>query len=142
MGKQELENLANLGDLKREPGTRAEFDGMINAARNRLADAQDEKLSPESRFDLAYNAAHGFALAALRQNGYRPDRKRYIVFQALTHTVGRAPAVARVFSKCHDLRNLAEYEGDTEVDPQLLRELLRHTVDLEKAVLALEPPAK
>ena len=142
MGKQELENLANLGDLKREPGARAEFDGMINAARNRIADAQDEKLSPESRFDLAYNAAHGFALAALRQNGYRPDRKRYIVFQALTHTVGMAPAVARVFSKCHDLRNLAEYEGDTEVDPQLLQELLRHTVDLEKAVLALKPPAK
>ena len=142
MGKQELENLANLGDLKREPGARAEFDGMIHAARNRLADAHDGKLSPESRFDLAYNAAHGFALAALRQNGYRPDRKRYIVFQALTHTVGMAPAVARVFSKCHDLRNLAEYEGDTEVDHQLLQELLRHTVDLEKAVLALERPAK
>ena len=94
------------------------------------------------RFDLAYNAAHGFALAALRQNGYRPDRKRYIVFQALTHTVSMTPSVVRIFSRCHDLRNLAEYQGDTEVDPQLLRELIRHTLDLEKAVLALEPPAR
>jgi len=101
-----------------------------------------KKLSPESRFDLVYNAAHSFALAALRQNGYRPDRKRYIVFQALTHTVGMSPAVVRVFSKCHDLRNLAEYQGETEIDPQLLKELLRHTLDLEKAVLALAPPAK
>jgi hypothetical protein len=65
MGKQELENLANVGDLKREPGTRAEFGGLVNSARKRLADARDEKLSSESRFDLVYNAAHGFALAAL-----------------------------------------------------------------------------
>jgi hypothetical protein len=142
MGKQELENLADLGDLKREPGTRAEFDGLVNAAKKRFADARDEKLSPESRFDLAYNAAHGFALVASRQNGYRPDRKRYIVFQALVHTVGMSPAVMRVFSKCHDLRNLAEYQGHTEVDPQLLKELIRHTIDLEKAVIALKPPAK
>jgi hypothetical protein len=142
MGKQELENLANLGDLKREPGTRAEFDGLVNSARKRLVDARDEKLAPESRFDLVYNAAHGFALAALRQNGYRPDRKRYIVFQALTHTVGMSSAVVRVFSKCHDLRNLAEYQGETEIDPQLLKELIRHTIDLEKAVLALGPSVK
>ena len=142
MGKQELENLAKLGDLKREPGTRAEFDGLVNSARKRLADARDEKLFPVSRFDLVYNAAHGFALAALRQNGYRPDRKRYIVFQALTHTVGMNPVVMRIFSKCHDLRNLAEYQGHTEVDPQLLKELILHTIDLEKIVLTLEPPAK
>ncbi len=66
MGKQELENLANLGDLKREPGTRAEFDGLVNSARKRLVDARNEKLAPESRFDLVYNAAHGFALKAER----------------------------------------------------------------------------
>jgi hypothetical protein len=52
------------------------------------------------------------------------------------------PAVARVFSKAHDQRNLAEYGGDSEVDEQLLKELIRCTIDLEKAVLALDPPAK
>jgi hypothetical protein len=113
---------------------------MVKAAQKRLADARNEKLSPESRFDLAYNAAHGFALAALRQNGYRPDKKRYIVFQVLTHTVNMNPAVARVFSKAHDARNLGEYRGHTEVDEQLLKELIQHTIGLEKAVLALEPP--
>lgn len=142
MGKQELENLANVGDLNREPGTRVEFVGMVDGAGKRLADARDEDLAPESRFDLAYNAAHGFALAALRQQGYRPDKKRYIVFQTLVHTVGFDPAVVRVFSKCHDQRNLAEYQGHTEVDEQLLKELIRHTINLEKAVLALDPPAK
>jgi hypothetical protein len=141
MSKDALDNLVKIGKLKREPPRRAEFDGLVNSARKRLADARNEKLAPESRFDLAYGAAHGFALAALRLHGYRSEN-RYMVFQALTHTVGLSPAVMRVFSKCHDARNLAEYEGHTEVDRQLLAELIRHTLDLEKALLALDPPAK
>jgi hypothetical protein len=141
MSKDTLDNLVKIGQLKREPATRVEFDGMVNAARKRLVDARNEKLAAESRFDLAYGAAHGFALAALRQNGYRSEN-RYTVFQALTHTVGLSSAIMRVFSKCHDVRNLAEYEGLTEVDPQLLAELIRHTIDLEKALSALTPPAK
>ena len=35
---------------------------------------------------------------------------RYLVFQALPHTVGARPELWRVLAKCHDLRNLAEYE--------------------------------
>src|SRR6266436_349843 len=142
MGKQELENLAKIGQLKREPPARAEFDGMVNGARKRLADAQNEDLAAESRFDLAYGAAHGFALAALRQKGYRSGN-RFTVFQALTHTVdGLDPVAVRIFAKSHNERNLAEYEGRTEVDERLLGELIRYTIELQKAVLALEPPAK
>ena len=142
MGKQELENLAKVGQLKAEPPTRAEFDGMINGAKKRLADAQNEDLAAESQFDLAYGAAHGFALAALRQKGYRSEN-RFTVFQALAHTVdGLDPLAIRIFAKSHNERNLAEYEGRTEVDERLLAELIRHTIELEKAVLALKPPAK
>jgi len=32
-------------------------------------------LSLEGRFDLAYNAAHALALAALRHRGYRSDNR-------------------------------------------------------------------
>lgn len=53
MPKQELENLAKIGQLKREPATPSEFAGMVKSARRRLADARNEKLAPESRFDLA-----------------------------------------------------------------------------------------
>jgi hypothetical protein len=142
MGKQELENLAKISQLKREPPTRAEFDGMVNGARKRLADAQNEDLAAESRFDLAYGAAHGLALAALRQKGYRSEN-RFTVFQALPHTVdGRDPVAVRIFAKSHNEHNLAEYEGRTEVDERLLGELIRYTIELQKAVLALEPPAK
>jgi len=44
MSKQELENLARIGQLKAEPGTGAEFDGLVDSARKRLADARNENL--------------------------------------------------------------------------------------------------
>jgi hypothetical protein len=113
----------------------------LASAKKRLADSQNASLAAESRFDLAYGAAHGFALAALRCHGYRSEN-RYLVFQALIHTVGLSPAVARIFSKAHDVRNLAEYEGHTEVDAQLLKDLIRCTNDLEKSVLKLEPSTR
>lgn len=91
MGKQELENLAKIGQLKPEPPTRVEFSEMINGAKKRLADAQNE---------------------------------------------------GRIFAKSHNERNLAEYEGRTEVGERLLAELIRYTIELQKAVSALKPPPK
>ena len=140
MSKPELDNLVKIGQLKVEPGARAEFDGLVGSARKRLADARNESLSPESRFDLAYNAAHGFALAALRLQGYRSEN-RYVVFQALAHTTNLDAKIWRVLARCHNERNLAEYEGRSEVDERLLADLIDCTTKLEAAVLALEPPA-
>jgi hypothetical protein len=141
MNKQELDSLVKIGQLKVEPGARAEFDGLVASARKRLADARNETLSSESRFDLAYNAAHAFALAALRWNGYRPEN-RYVVFQVLPHTLGLDAKIWRVLAKCHNQRNLAEYEGHSEVDEQLLTDLIRCTTHLEAAAVTLDPPAK
>ena len=140
MSKQELDNLVKIGQLKAERGSRAEFAGLVASARKRLADSRNESLSSESRFDLAYNAAHAFALSALRQHGYRSEN-RYVVFQALAHTTSLDPKIWRVLAKCHNERNLAEYEGRSEIDEQLLADLIDCTTKLEAAVLALEPPA-
>jgi hypothetical protein len=141
MNKTELDNLAALGHLKAEPGSQAEFNGLIDSARKRLADARNESLSPESRFDLAYNAAHGFALAALRRNGYRSEN-RYMVFQVLPHTLGLPAAVWRVLAKAHNERNLIEYEGRSEIDEPLLSDLIRCATTLEAAVATLSQPGK
>lgn len=86
MPKKELDNLVATGRLKAEPPNVVEFAGLVESATARLRDAERTTNALESRFDLAYNAAHAFALAALRWHGYRPD-KRYIVFQALAHTL-------------------------------------------------------
>ena len=73
MSKEALNNLAGIGKLKIEPPARSEFEGLLRSGQHRLNDAEIAALSLESRFDLAYNAAHAFALAALRWHGYRSE---------------------------------------------------------------------
>ena len=119
-----FDNLCGPGKpLKQEPPDANEFAGLQRSGLARLKDAGTETLSLEGRFDLAYNAAHAQCLAALRWNGYR-STNRYIVFQLLPHTLGLGPEVWRVLSKCHDVRNLGEYEGDLNVDERLVTDLL------------------
>lgn len=127
MPSPELDNLVRIGQLKAEPYAQSEFDGLVRSGSVRLKDAQDARLSPESRFDLAYNAAHAFSLAALRRHGYRSE-SRYIVFQCLTHTLNLPAEQWRVLEQSHRKRNLAEYEGDGVVDEALLAALIRITI--------------
>jgi hypothetical protein len=139
MSKQALDNLVAIRKLRTESASRAEFDGMISSARKRLTDSQNEDLEADSQFDLAYGAAHRLALAALRQHGYRSE-DRITVFQTLVHTVGTESADLRIFLRAHNERNLAEYEGCTEIDRQLLADLIRCTKTLEAAVGQLKSP--
>jgi hypothetical protein len=90
MTSPELERLVATGALKREPPTTGEVEGLIRSGRARLGDALRADLTLESRFDLAYNAAHSIALAAVRRMGYR-STNRYLVFQVLPHTLGQRP---------------------------------------------------
>lgn len=119
-----LDNMLKTNQLKLEPYDQNEFHGLLKSGKTRLKDANNATLELESRFLLAYNAAHSLALAALRFHGFRPDN-RFIVFQALPHTLGVGPEVWRVLSKCHDMRNVAEYEGSLEIDEQILCDLLK-----------------
>lgn len=119
-----LENLTGPGKpLVAEAPDHAEIAGLLRSGRARLTDARNSALSLESRFDLAYNAAHALCLAALRKHGFRA-RHRYIVFQVLPHTLGVGPEVWRVLAKAHDLRNLAEYEGHVDVEERLVLDVV------------------
>ena len=139
MSKEELDNLVGINKLKVEPGSRAEFEGMVGSARKHLADAQNKSLDPDSQFDLAYGAAHRLALAALRQQGYRSE-DRITVFQTLVHTVATEKTDIQIFLRAHNERNLAEYQGRTDSDKQLLSDLIRSTKKLDTAVGKLTPP--
>lgn len=136
MSSRQLDNLVKTKSLKAEPGSQAEFDGLLRSGRARLIDAHNKTLAIESRFDLAYNAAHALALAAMRWHGYRSEN-RYLVFQTLEHTLGIAPEVWRVLAACHQKRNLAEYEGHLEIDDQLITDLNKATDLLLDKVSAL-----
>jgi hypothetical protein len=141
MGKQELDNLVRIRNLKVEAASRKEFDGMVKSARRGLADAQNESIETDSQFDLAVEAAHKFALAALRREGYRSEN-RTTVFQALVHTLGTSNADLQIFLKAHNERNLAAYEGRVDINEKLLADLIGATKRLEAAVGKLTPPAE
>lgn len=57
MSLPNLENLVKTGQLKTESFDLKEFEGLVNSGKARLKDARNKTLAPESRFDLAYNAA-------------------------------------------------------------------------------------
>jgi hypothetical protein len=77
-------------------------------------------------------------LAALRRRGYRSEN-RYLVFQALPHTLGLEDAEWRVLATCHERRNKFEYEGVLNVDERLLAESIAVTERLLAALQKLGP---
>jgi hypothetical protein len=133
MTKRELDNLVRIGQLKPEPPAKTELEGLLRSGSRRLADAERTDLSLESRFDLTYNAAHALALAALRAKGYRSE-SRYLVFQCLQHTIHLPNEQWRVLDQAHRKRNLAEYEGEMDVDEQLVEAMLRVARDVQQRV--------
>lgn len=136
MGNQQLDNLVRIGQLKAEPPAETEIQGLLRSGLRRLKDATRKDLSLESRFDLAYNAAHALALAALRLRGYRSE-SRYLVFQCLQHTLDLPTEQWRVLDQAHRKRNLAEYEGDMDVDEQLVTATLRVAQEVKERLKEL-----
>ena len=133
-----LDNLVSTGKLKSEPAVQSEIEGLLRSGAVRVADAEKDSNSLESRFDLAYNAAHAFSLAALRHRGYRSD-SRYLVFQVLPHTVGLSNTEWRVLDTAHRKRNLTEYEGTSDIDEALVKAVVRVAREVEKRVRELGP---
>ena len=132
-----LDNLTgHSGPLAAEPPDINEFNGLKKSGLARLKDAANTGLFLESRFDLAYNAAHALCLAALRSHGYRA-KHRYIVFQVVPDTLKLGPEVWRILAKAHDTRNLGEYEGDLNVDERFVTDLVEAVQTVATAVQGL-----
>ena len=126
MAHENLDNLVRTRQLQREAPVDDEIANLTHSGLVRLDDAKIGSLGFASRFDLAYNAAHALSLAALRFAGYRSNA-RYIVFQCTQHTLDLEPEKWRILEQAHRKRNVAEYEGDMQIDEQLLAALIRVT---------------
>jgi hypothetical protein len=139
MAFENLQNLERIGQLKAEIPANTEFEGLVLSGQKRLKDAENESLSLESRFDLAYNATHALSLAALRWHGFRSNN-RYLVFQCLEHTVNLPSEKRRVLDQAHRKRNLSEYEGIIDIDSALVESIIRIAREIEESILALSEP--
>src|SRR2546428_12469778 len=131
-----LDRLVATGKLKTEAPAKAELVSLLHSGEVRLKDASKPSLAIESRFDLAYNAAHSFSLAALRFHGYRSEN-RYLVFQTLAHTVDLSAEQWRVLDDAHRRRNAAEYEGIINIDESLVSAIVRVAGEVGRRVRKL-----
>ncbi len=108
-------------------------------AEQQLVDARTASLSVASRFSLAYDAPHAFALIALRVHGYRPGRglgHRMVVFSTLAHTVASPAAHCAALVRYHTKRNASEYAGLVNVSEAEARDLIELTGSLRDSVRA------
>ncbi|HEV8262119.1 MAG TPA: DNA-binding protein [Burkholderiales bacterium] len=134
-----LQNLLKTGQLKEHPPDAAEVQRLLAAAERNLVDARVTTISPETRFDAAYKAAMQAALAALMAHGYRPDASRpghhMTVLQALTLTIGLAPARVTLLDTLRRKRNLSDYTGD-DIDDSSAEHCIAETDRLLQDVTA------
>ena len=136
---KELENLVRTGQLLPEATSAEEVSGFLARAEELLADARSASLSAASRFSLAYDAAHAFALVALRAHGYRPGKgpgHRVVVFSTLVHTVASPAEEAAVLVRYHTRRNASEYTGLVNASESEARDLIAITEALHPRLRA------
>ena len=133
MPHEKLDNLVKTRQLKVEDATPGEIAGLVRSGTARLNDSKNDSLSIESRFDLAYNAVHALSLAALRYHGYRSE-SRYLVFQCLQHTLDLPNEQWRVLDQAHRKRNIAEYEGEVDIDDSLIDAMIRAGEELTRRI--------
>ena len=135
-----LDNLCGpTGDLAHEAPDEEEYAHHIDNGLKKLHDARNRDLYLVSRFDLAYNAAFHLSLAALRRLGYRPRDKRYIVFQALPHTLQLGTDVWRVLNNCHDIRNSDTYRITYLINEKLIDDLIAACQKVADKISMLHP---
>lgn len=60
-------------------------------------------------------------------------------FKYLPHTLQLGPEVWRVLAKCHDVRNLGEYEGNLDIDERLVADLITACHSVAQKLKTLTP---
>ena len=132
MSKEELDNLVRINRLKAEPGSRREFADMVNSARTRLADAQNESLDPDSRFDLGWRSLPYATQDTGRKIELRFSTRSYIGFGQV-----RRPNLSQGSQRTQPCRIRGPY-GDRQGS---FGDLIRCTKELDTAAGKLDPPA-
>lgn len=114
-----------------------EVQGLLASAAAFLSDARRRENSEATRFNIAYEAAHALALAALRANDLRPAQgpgHRAIVFNVLDATTTAPTSISVPLAKAHDKRNKLTYDGLATFSRTELQEVIEAVEALEKIV--------
>lgn len=133
-----LKQWADNGWLRPHRTSPEEIDNLLSIVDRDLADAQEEGISADWRFGIAYNAALKLCTMLLYASGYRAERalQHYRTIQAMPLVLGKGrKGDAKYLDACRMKRNVVEYDyvgGATEDDAN---ELVGFAADLREDVL-------
>jgi hypothetical protein len=133
-----LKQWADNGWLRPHRTSPEEIDNLLSIVDRDLADAQEEGISADWRFGIAYNAALKLCTILLYASGYRAERtlQHYRTIQAMPLILGKErERDVKYLDTCRIKRNVVEYDyvgGATENDAN---ELVGFAADLREEVL-------
>ena len=117
-----------------------EAEASLGRVKKFLADLTNPKnsLSIETRFNLAYDTAHGFLQVALRMMGYRTANApghRAVLFEILPILVPGAAASKDSLAHAHGLRNRLEYDSYFEVPTSVVDDMVEQVKSVAEEVI-------
>lgn len=132
-----LTDWAKAGWLKPHQPTRAQVAALFGVVDRDLDDSK-QSLSPDGRFNIAYNAALQLCAILLLAEGWRPDK-----LNAHHRTIAALPTIlgpnwqdgADFLDACRAKRNVLEYDAAGRVSGTEAAELRRFASDLREAVI-------
>ena len=106
-----LEDWLRNGWLVEHRTTKNEIADLFHIIDRDLKDCMITKLSPDRRFNTAYNAALQCAMAALAVAGYRPAREshHYRLIHSLEYTIQADDRLIIQFDMFRKKRNISDY---------------------------------
>jgi hypothetical protein len=121
-----LQDWLKIGWLTEHQPDSREIGELLSAADRDLSDCQATGLSPDWRFNIAYNSALLSATAALAAAGFRAAREahHFRVIQSLSHSIRADSRVVLTFDRFRKKRNIVGYERMGSVSTQEAQEML------------------
>lgn len=107
-------NLIKIAQLKECDRDEEEIRQIIVVAHGALADANNKTLSAHSRYNIAYEAIHGLAVAILLHYGTRPGTEkghRSVAIEKLSDVLQLEVGLRQVIKHAHDRRNEVTYRS-------------------------------
>ena len=113
-----------------------EIDDLFRIVDRDLKDCGVAKLSPDWRFNIAYNAALQCAKAALAAAGYRPTREshHYRLIHSLAYTIQADDKLIIQFDMFRKKRNISDYLRAGEISDQEVKEMIAIAKKLRRCI--------
>lgn len=121
--------------VQRHSGTKQDIDRLRQVIARGLADAAVTAISPDLRFQAAYNAVLQLATIAVYCAGYRVTGREHhrTTFQALPLAMGNSVAVqAAYFDICRQKRNAATYDQAGLVSEAEVEDLVKQATTFQQ----------